>query len=145
MTEYPARVKSWTARRDLQDLVVAADVNTLYDEVTAIEQNLGAGGVAVSPTWGSNSFDSATLVWNNLHDRLINIEAGTYTAYTSRVNVAGGSTIQPSSTTTTGLILKAVSSQTSNLLEVRSSSNAVIASVDASGKLIASVIDGGTA
>lgn len=144
MTEYPARVKSWTARRDLQDLVVAADVNTIYDEVTAVEQNLGAGGVAVSPTWGSNSFDTATTNWSNLKDRLANIEAGTYTAFNNRVDIAGGSTIQSGSNSTVSLTLKAKSSQTANLLEAKDSSNNVIASLDVNGKFIATTIDCGT-
>lgn len=144
MTEYPARVKSWTARRDLQDLVVAADVNTLYDEVTAVEQNLGAGGVAVSPTWGSGTFDSVTTNWSNLKDRLINIEAGVYTAFTDRVDVAGGSTIQSSANSTVGLTLRAKSGQTANIFEVRNSSNALVASVDVSGNLVANLIDCGT-
>jgi hypothetical protein len=145
MTEYPARVKSWTARRDLQDLVVAADVNTIYDEVTAIEQNLGAGGVAVSPTWGSGSFDVATTSWNNLHDRMNNVEAGVFIAYTDRVNVGGGSTIQSLANSTTSLVIKAKSGQTANLLEFKSSSNTVLASIDTSGALSAASIDGGTA
>lgn len=145
MTEYPARVKSWTARRDLQDLVVAADVNTLYDEVTAVEQNLGAGGVAISPTWGSGSFDSTTVNWNNLHDRMNNVEAGVFTAYTDRVNVGGGSTIQSLANSTTSLTIKAKSGQTANLLEVKNSSNAVVAAIDASGVFSSAGIDGGTA
>jgi hypothetical protein len=145
MTEYPARVKAWTARRDLQDLVVAADVNTIYDEVTAIEQNLGAGGVAISPTWGGTSFDYTTTTWNNLHDRINNIESGVFTAYTDRVNTDGGSAIVPLTNSTTGLTIKAASGQTANLLEFRDSSNSLIASVSASGALNASYIDGGTA
>jgi hypothetical protein len=144
MTEYPARVKSWTARRDLQDLVVAADVNTIYDEVTAVEQNLGAGGVAISPTWGSGNFDSTTTAWSNLKDRLTNIEAGVYTAFTDRVDVGGGSTIQSLSNSTVGLTLRAKSGQTANLIEVRNSSNALVASVDVSGNLVANLIDCGT-
>jgi len=144
MTEYPARVKSWTARRDLQDLVVAADVNTIYDEVTAIEQNLGAGGVSESPTWGSNTFNSTTSAWNNLHDRLINIEAGVFTAFTDRVNTDGGSTIQSLTNSTTSLAIRAKSGQTANLLEFKDSSNNVIAAVSTTGALNVTVIDGGT-
>jgi hypothetical protein len=144
MTEYPDRVKSWTARRDLQDLVVAADVNTLYDEVTAIEQNLGAGGVAISPTWGGAMFNSTTLVWDNLHDRLINIEAGVFTAFTDRVDVGGGSTIQTLSNGTNSLTIKAKSGQTSKLLEFKNASNETIASVSNTGAFVALSIDGGT-
>lgn len=144
MTEYPTRVKSWTARRDNLDLVVAADVNTIYDEVTAIEQNLGAGGVSQSSTWGAANFDSTTVNWSNLHDRLINIEAGVFTAFTDRVNTGGGSTIQSGSNSTVSLSIKAKSGQTANLVEFKDSSNMVVASISAAGALTALSIDGGT-
>lgn len=144
MTEFPTRVKSWTARRDLLDLVVAADVNTIYDEVTAIEQELGAGGVKTSPTWGGSSFTSATTAWNSLKDRLANIENGVYTGINQRVDTAGGSTITSSTTSTVSLTVKARSSQTANLIEFKNSSNTVVSSVAPDGTLYAVAIDGGT-
>lgn len=145
MTEYPARIKSWTARRDLQDLVVAADVNTIYDEVTAIEQDLGAGGVRTSPTWGSGNFDTATLSWTSLKDRLANIEYGLHVSFNQRVNTAGGSTIQSAANGTVSLTVKAKSGQTANLLEVKNAADSVVASVNTTGTLYATLIDGGTA
>lgn len=145
MTEYPARVKSWTARRDLQDLVVAADVNTIYDEVTAMQQDLGAGGVRTSPTWGSGSFDNVTLNWTSLKDRLANIEYGLHLSFNQRVSTSGGSVIQSAADSTVSLTLRAKSGQTANLLEARTSAGSVVASVSTTGTLYASVIDGGTA
>jgi hypothetical protein len=41
MTSFPAAIKTWAARTDTVDDVAAADVNTIYDEVTAIETKLG--------------------------------------------------------------------------------------------------------
>jgi hypothetical protein len=38
---YPSTIKSWTARTDNSDDVLAADVNTAYLEITAIETALG--------------------------------------------------------------------------------------------------------
>jgi hypothetical protein len=147
MSAYPSTVKSWTSRRDLLDLVVANDVNSIYDEVTAIEQDLGAGGVSTSPTWGSTAtLDTTTTTWiNGLHDRLNNIEAGLYQSYFNRVNLAGGSTIQTSAANVAGLVIKSHSGQTSNLLEFRDSSNSLLASVSPAGALLVTSIDGGTA
>lgn len=144
MTEFPDRVKSWTARRDLLDLVVAADVNTIYDEVTAVEQELGAGGVKTSPTWGGSAFTSSTTAWNSLKERLANIENGVYTGINQRVDTAGGSTITSSTTSTVSLTIKARASQTAKLAEFRNSSNTVVASIAPDGTLVAAVIDGGT-
>lgn len=145
MTEFPARVKVWTARKDLVDLVVADDVNTLYDEVTAVETELGAGGVKTSPTWGSGGFVTSTTAWGNLRERLANIENGVFIAYSQRVATTGGSTIQSTTNSTVSLTVKAKSSQTANLLEVKNSSDAVVASISTTGTLFATKIDGGTA
>jgi hypothetical protein len=41
MASYPASVKSFTYKVDNQDKVVASDVNTAYDEITAIQKQLG--------------------------------------------------------------------------------------------------------
>lgn len=41
MASYPGAVKTWTSVIDNASEVVAADINTLYDEVTAIETELG--------------------------------------------------------------------------------------------------------
>lgn len=144
MTEYPDRVKSWVARRDLLDLVVAADVNTIYDEVTAVEQELGTA-VRVSPTWGGGSFSTSTTAWNSVKERLANIENGVYVAYNQRVDTAGGSTIQSSANGTVTLTLKGKSGQTANLLEAKDSSNTVVASLSTAGALRVASIDGGTA
>lgn len=146
---YPSTVKSWTARKDLTDLVVAYDVNSIYDEVTSIENQLGVGGVTNS-LWTSYAFSTATTDWTSgsnagLKDRLLNIEAGVRTAWDRRVNTLGGSIITPSSTSTTGLTLQAVSSQTSNLLEVKNDSSTLVAFIDKSGNFQALSIDGGTA
>lgn len=87
---YPSSIKSFIYRVDNQDKVVAADVNTAYDEITAIEQQLGAGGVASRSTAWSSAFSTSTLDWTNfggLRARLENLENGVYAANT---NVDGG-------------------------------------------------------
>jgi hypothetical protein len=88
---YPTSIKSFTYRVDNQDKVIAADVNVSYDEITAIELQLGAGGVASRTTaFGSANFDSTTIDWTNsggLRARIENLENGVYFAST---NVDGG-------------------------------------------------------
>lgn len=42
MASYPGAIKSWSALVDNVDLAEAANVNTVYDEVTAVQTELGA-------------------------------------------------------------------------------------------------------
>jgi len=80
-TPYPTGIQTWTPVVDLQDLVKAADVNSVYTEVTAVETQLGGSGVTTS-TW-SGSFSTATTSWSNLSARLLNIEAGVKSIHTT--------------------------------------------------------------
>jgi len=140
-SSYPASIKTWVPKENVTDLVIAEDVNTVYAELETVERQLGIGGVTISPTWGSNGeLNTATTTWNSLKDRLSNIEAGVYNA----VSAKGGSVVVPAVTTRAGLVLRAIASQTSNLLEIQNSSNTVVASFSASG-VFTGVIDGGTA
>jgi hypothetical protein len=141
---YPLSIRTFTPKVNLQDLVVAEDVNGVYEEVTAIETQLGAGGVATSPTWGSATFSTAVTNHGSLRTRLTNIEAGVFTGVTARVSTAGGSTVTPSSAATRGVIIRAAASQTASLLEFQNSSGTVTGSVNAAGAFVG-VIDGGTA
>jgi hypothetical protein len=77
---YPTTVKSWTYRVDNTDKVVASDVNSAYDEITSIENQLGTLGVASRTSNPiASQFDSLTLDWTligGLRKRLENIENG---------------------------------------------------------------------
>jgi hypothetical protein len=82
---YPSEIKSFTFKRNNIDKVVADDVNVLYTEVTAIEQQLGgvgSGGIGVTTsTWGTGTFSTSVANWfvnDGLAARLKNIEAGLY-------------------------------------------------------------------
>lgn len=90
MAIYPDNIKQWASRTDNVDKVVAADVNTAYDEITAIETELGKNGVTTSDWFGSTVFSTSTTSWLNsggLNARLLNIEAGVLKAVT---NLDGG-------------------------------------------------------
>lgn len=138
---YPTGIKTFTQRQDLRDLVVAADVNIIYDEVTAIETELGVNP-SESAGW-SGSFNNVQTSWSSVATRVQNIEYGLNTAVNQRVSTAGGSIVTPSTASVVGLNIKAASSQTANLAEFRNSSNSVITAITASGHINA--IDGGTA
>lgn len=151
---YPSSVKIWSPTdagfnypEDLKEIVYARHVTTIYEEVTAVQQELGPGGLRTSAldTPLSTPYDSTSgRIWNNLRERLNNIERGTYDGAIRRVRTVGGSTIIPSGASVVGLAVRAASEQTANLIEFRNSSNTVRSFVGSDG-LLAGVIDGGNA
>lgn len=154
-SNYPVSVKVWSPTdagfnypEDLKEIVYARHVTTIYDEVTAVQQELGAGagGIKTSIVDGVTVFDPLTSgrAWPNLRARLSNIEQGVLDGVLRRVRTIGGSTITPASSSTVGLSVRAAAGQTANLVEIRNSSN-VIRTAFASDGLLSGVIDGGNA
>jgi hypothetical protein len=139
---YPNTIKVWTPVVNLQSLVVAEDVNTVYEELEAVQRQLGAaGGVATSAVWGtSGDLNTSTTNWGSLRARLQNIENGVFFAVSRR----GASVIQPSEVSRVGLTIRAATGQTANLFELRNASNQVVANWSAAGAFTGT-IDGGTA
>jgi hypothetical protein len=72
---YPASIVAFDYKVDNKSKVVAADVNAAYDEIAAIEVQLGKGGVLTSTGYGG-AFNTTTTLWTSLKDRLQNIEYG---------------------------------------------------------------------
>jgi hypothetical protein len=131
---YPSAIKTFTRRRDLLDVILAADVNQVYDEVTEMQTVMGITITAKPAGWSGGTFATDTS-WSTLKARIENIEAGVYTAFTNRIQSSGGSTITPSSTSTIGIILQAISSQTSDLLQAKTSGGTTVARIDKDGVL----------
>jgi hypothetical protein len=148
LSSYPSDIKNWDALVDLTSVVVAADPNTAYSEIIAIETALGTTPT-VSATWGATTtLNTTTTSWSSVKDRIQNIENGVYgvtSDFLSRTAVAGHNVITPTGTGTVNLTLKAQTSQTANIFEARDSSNAIITKIDKDGFFSTAVIDGGTA
>lgn len=85
--QYPAAVKTFTTKVDFTDVVLAEHVNTLQDEVRALEVTIGTD-VNVGSGW-VGSFDQITTNWNTLKDRIANIEYGLNLVYSERLPVGG--------------------------------------------------------
>jgi hypothetical protein len=149
---YPTSIKIWSPTdpafnypEDLKEIVYARHVTTIYDEVTSIQQELGAGGLKTSVVDNAVAYDGTSgKVWGSLRLRINNMEQGVQDAINHRVRSAGGTTITPSSSSVVGLNIRAASGQTANLIEFRNSSNTIRTFVGSDG-IIAGVIDGGTA
>jgi len=145
MATYPSVLKTFSRKQDNRDIVVANDVNVVYDEVEEIEVQLGVGGVVTSNWTSSAAFSTTTSDWRatGLKGRLDNIEVGVRQAINGSVSTSGGSVITSAGF---GVAIKAATlGQTGPVLEVRNSENTVTFGVDGAGKITATGIDGGTA
>ena len=67
---YPKAVKKFSYRQDYTELVEAADVNVTYDEITAIQNNLG-----VLPN--SDTIDGKLVTWPTVRDNIASSRRGT--------------------------------------------------------------------
>ena len=84
---YPTTVKSFTTKVDFTDTVLAAHVNSLQEEVVAVQTELGTD-VAVGSGW-IGVFDSITTNWSTLKDRLANMEYGIQDALDATIPTGG--------------------------------------------------------
>ena len=87
---YPAAVKSFSTKVDFTDTVLAEHVNTLQEEVNALQANLGT--FIKTGSGGVGNYDAVITAWNTLKDRLANIEYGLTDVWTAVPS--GGSTGQ---------------------------------------------------
>jgi hypothetical protein len=92
MAQYPSAIKSYTTKVDLVDTVFAEHVNSLQEEVVAVQANLGTD-IRTSSGW-VGTFNDTTAVWPDLKSRIANIEFGLRTALTSGTLPLGGTTGQ---------------------------------------------------
>jgi len=122
---YPVNRKIFTPKVNLQDVVDAVDVNSAYTEIFQIESDL-LGTVSVD-TNGTTAYSEllsksrltsgntfrygstvpAGNVWaGGLRARLLNIEAGLYTAYTDRLSGNGDGQISLTNIGTKGISIR---------------------------------------
>jgi hypothetical protein len=75
---FPTSVRSFTTKVDLQDTILADHINSLQDEVRAIEITLNGTVDATNGLLTSNYTGSftASSSWNSLDERISNIERG---------------------------------------------------------------------
>ena len=140
---YPGSVRTFTPKVNIVDLIQAADPNSLFEEVTAIESVIGTSPsiatAAVASGWTNTATDYTTI-----SGRIANIEKGIVAdTHTQYVKIAGGSTVVTSNASVTGLIIKGSVSQSANLQEWQDSSGNVVAYVDSLGNFSAVNVAGG--
>jgi hypothetical protein len=124
---YPSQLPLFTPQTDGVDGVNARDVNVLYEEVDAIAAELG-----LTPS-GSAATVSARI-------------GAVESAASTFVLRAGGSVILPTVASTKGLSIRAQTSQSANLFEVKDSADSTTHfAVGPTGALTIPSINGGSA
>lgn len=142
---YPNFPVTFSPKVNLESIVVAEDVNRVYEEVTAIAATVGLTPQTRSTSWGTGTFNTATTTYSTLAERLRNSENGTFIVYNDYVSKSGGTTISSVSAGTVSLIIRAKSDQTADLLNITKSDNSPLVSVTKDGLFRAVTIDGGSA
>lgn len=82
---YPSATKKFAYRQDFTNIVDAADVNVLYDEVTAVENVLGT-----NPNW--DNIDGKVNKWSTVGARISAVREGVSNPY---VNVQSHNFVVP--------------------------------------------------
>jgi len=133
---YPGAIKSFQTKSNFTEIVDSSHVNSLQDEVVAIQTNLGTNIATSTSPSSSGTFNTASQNYGTLNARLANIETGVIAdSHNQYVHKVGGDTILPSATNVVGLNVRAAAGQSANLQEWRNSSNTVRTWIDANGNL----------
>jgi hypothetical protein len=128
---FPSSVRNFTAKVDIQDTILADHVNSLQDEVRAVETTIGT--TPLTSVYTGSFVQTAT--WSSLSARLANIEYGLVSgtgSATSYVTLNGGSTITAGSGLI-GLTLQPASGNLSNVINTKNSSGTIGFNVDYNG------------
>ena len=133
---FPTNVRSFTTKVDLQDTILADHINSLQDEVRAIEITLNGTVDATNGLLTSNytgTFANTTS-WNSLDERITNIERGLVNGIpTAPYLLKAGDNMTVSNST--ALTLKNSSATiTNNLFESYNSTNVLGFAISGSGQ-----------
>ena len=135
---YSASVKSFTTHVNLSESIDASHVNSIQDEIAAIETVLGTTPTLSTAPSSGGTFDSTARTYANVATRLANIETGVVAdSHTQYIKKAGDTAniITPSAVGNKGLVIKAAAGQTANLMEWQSSAGTAVTYIDNTGTL----------
>ena len=135
---YPSSVRVFSTHVNVTEIIDAGHPNSLQDEVVAIETTLGTSpNVSTAPS-SSGTFNTSSYTYADVNSRLANIETGivsdSHTQYLKKTSDSSN-IIVTGSASTKGLVIKASTSQSANLVEFQNSSGSVVSYIDPTGAL----------
>lgn len=87
---YPANIRSFSTKVDVQDVIYASHPNAVQEEIVAIESILGITPSLSTTPSSSGTFTSTSTLFATVSARLANIETGivadTHTQYVNKTN-----------------------------------------------------------
>jgi hypothetical protein len=133
MAVYPSGIKSFVNKSDFTDLILAEHINTLQDEVSAIQAAIGvlpnvSGGYV-------GTFDDTTTTFSTLATRIANIEKGLKNDVHTQYFKFTGGTLQPANSASVPLTLRGFTSQSADLLRVENSAGTKLSHIASDGKM----------
>jgi hypothetical protein len=132
--DYPSGTKPFQNKTDYTQIIVAEHINSLQDEVMAVQNYVGSMPHVSAGYVGT--FDDVTTTFSSLASRVANIEKGIKgDVHTQYMRFTGGETIQSSNSTVIGLNIQGFTSQTADLLRFKNAAGTTLTKVDAAGKL----------
>jgi hypothetical protein len=133
--DYPAGTKPFQNKTDYTQIIVAEHINSLQDEVMAIQNYVGSMPHISSGYVGT--FDDVTTTFSSLASRVSNIEKGIKgDVHNQYMHFTGGETIQSSNSTVVGLNIQGFSNQTADLLRFKNSAGTTLTKIDKDGKIL---------
>lgn len=139
---YPSSIRSFSTKRNILDVVDAADPNGIQEELVAVEVAIGVSpNISTSPL-NTGTFSATSTIFSNLTARLANIETGIVSdSHTQYIRRTGNEVIVNATPTNVVFSVKGAALQSANLQEWKDSSNNVVASISETGTLTASYIN----
>ena len=143
MASYPSSIQAFVTHVNVTEVIDAAHPNLIQAEVTAIESTLGSDATGTNPlvsqtVTSASTWSATSTTYGTVAERLNNIEkgvAGDSHAQYIRKTSDSSNIITTGSTSTKGLIVKATSGQSANLVEFQNSSGTAITYIDSTGSL----------
>lgn len=138
---YPSTIRSFSTKRNVLDVIDAADPNSLQEEVVAIESIIGINpNISTSPS-SSGTFATSATSYTNLTQRLANIETGIVSdSHTQYIRRTGNEVIVNAVTSNVAFSVKGASGQTADLQQWKDSSNNVLARIQSDGTFVATYL-----
>lgn len=135
---YPSALKTFTTHVNLTEAIDSSHVNALQDEVAAVEAALGTTPSTSTTPNSGGTFNATATTFSTVSARLANIETGvvadSHTQYIKKT-ADTANVITPSAVGNKGLVIKAASGQTANLMEWQSSAGTAVTYIDNTGTL----------
>jgi hypothetical protein len=133
MAVYPSGIKSFVNKSDFTDLILAEHINTLQDEVSAIQAAIGilpnvSGGYV-------GTFDDTTTTFSTLAVRIANIEKGLKNDVHNSYYRTTGGTITPANASTVPVTVQGFTGQSADLQRWTNSGGSTLARVASDGKI----------